>query len=129
MFFQSDGQNVNIAVKQTVPDWSKHLMPLINGVEKSSSKVSNAALFKKYPILIQQTKQTSDWMVDIQRIIRKSSKNGPFRKLRHQYSRSLRSSIVIEQRNNNDQETRSTETPIFKIFAPDNGNRFDAWGG
>ena len=121
------------------------MMPLVNGMEKSSNNLKGLDVEKLVSNLLInkeefngrkiQKESKSDWMVDLQRMlwIEKSSNNGgQFQRLRHQSSRMNRRFIRKDrgQRDPRNQYNTTTRQPrTINIFAPSNGDRFDAWGG
>ena len=127
-------------------------MPLVNGLENFSKPKSTKTISIQTKQLDQvdpnpkimgkQVKETdkmnplTDWMTNLQ-------KNSWYRYifgsnvrqthiLRHSWSRTVRRIVRNDQENpeNNQHRQRSTEEPpIVKIFAPNNNDRFDSWGG
>ena len=123
------------------------MMPLVNGLEKSSNKLRHRGLdveklFSNLMINKEefnggrktQMESKSDWMVYLQKMlwIEKSSNNGGrFQRLRHRSSR-MNSRFIRNgrgQRDQRNQHNTTTRQPRINIFAPSNDDRFDAWGG
>ena len=129
--FQSKDRTFNIALEKGVssPSHPDSSTPLIKGVEKPSNKFSNHLSFKNFPHIVHNQHQTVsrwEWMVEIRRIMGKYSRNGRFYKLRHLSSRMMRR---FHRHPHDDQQASTSEAPIINIFAPNNDDRFDAWGG
>ena len=120
------------------------MMPLVNGMEKSSNNLRGLDVQKLFSnSLINkeefngrkiQNETNSDWMVYLRKMLwieNSSNSGGRFQKLRHRSSR-MNSRFIRNERGQRDQRNAhntTTRRPRIHIFAPNNGDRFDAWGG
>ena len=114
------------------------MMPLVNGMEKSSNNLRGLDVEKLFSNLLInkeefngrkiQKESKSDWMLWIE----KSSNNGGrLQRFRHRSSR-MNSRFIRNDRGQRDQRNQhdtTTRQPRINIFAPSNDDRFDAWGG
>ena len=70
-----------------------------------------------------------EWMVEIRRIMVKYSRNGRFHKSGRPSSRMMRRVVRNDQQSNDNQQGSTSQPSVFKIFVPNNDDRFDSWGG